>query len=88
MGSTKLTDMESCGAAGGPMRNACGTKGSGLQLRNRFPPLPGSGVKKPAPVAAGICLPCVSSGGALLLGGGRGGNNSSISGIDPVRVNT
>lgn len=75
---------ESRGAIGGPMRKGCGCEDSGLQPRNKFPELPASGVKNPAPVATGtLGLGCDSSGGVRLMGAGRGGNNTSISGTAP-----
>ena len=71
-----------------PIRTGSALTGSGL--RNKFPVLPVSGVKKPAPVAVGIggCVGFViscSSGEVRLIGGGREGNNSSISGTDPAQ---
>jgi hypothetical protein len=71
------------------MRTGGGLSGSGL--RNKFPELPVSGVKKPAPVAVGrggcaaVFVVSGSSGEVRLIGGGREGNNSSISGTDPVK---
>jgi hypothetical protein len=70
------------------MRTGGGLTGSGL--RNKFPELPVSGVKKPAPVAVGrggsaVFVVSCSSGEVRLIGGGREGNNSSISGTDPAK---
>lgn len=72
-----------------PIRTGRALGGSGL--RNRFPELPLSGVKKPKPVAVGrgVCVAlvggccCGSSGEVRLIGEGREGNKSSISGTDP-----
>lgn len=76
-----------------PIRTGRALAGSGL--RNRFPELPLSGVKKPIPVAVGRggCVAlvggccCCSSGEVRLIGGGREGNKSSISGTDPAKPN-
>jgi len=70
------------------MRTGSALAGSGL--RNRFPMLPVSGVKKPAPVAVGrggcvVLVVSCSSGEVRLIGGGREGNRSSISGTDPAK---
>lgn len=85
--SYALAHIESLGPSR-PMRTGRALTGSGL--RNRFPELPLSGVKKPIPVAVGRggCVALVvgcSSGGVRLIGGGREGNNSSISGTDPAK---
>jgi hypothetical protein len=85
--SYALAHMESLGPSR-PMRTGRALTGSGL--RNRFPELPLSGVKKPIPVAVGRggCVALVagcSSGGVRLTGGRREGNNSSISGTDPAK---
>jgi hypothetical protein len=87
--SYALAHMESLGPSR-PMRTGRALTGSGL--RNRFPELPLSGVKKPIPVAVGRggCVVLVvgcSSGEVRLIGGGREGNNSSISGTDPANRN-
>jgi hypothetical protein len=78
--------MESRGRPGGPILNGCGAGGSGFSPRNKFPVLPVSGVKNPAPVAVGTCFVGAPSKFFRLLGGGRGGNSTSISGIDPGGV--
>lgn len=81
--------MESLGPSR-PMRTGRALTGSGL--RNRFPELPLSGVKKPNPVAVGrggcvaLVVGCCSSGEVRLIGGGREGNKSSISGTDPAKA--
>jgi hypothetical protein len=85
--SYALAHMESLGPSR-PMRTGRALTGSGL--RNRFPELPLSGVKKPIPVAVGRggCVALVagcSSGGVRFTGGRREGNNSSISGTDPAK---
>ena len=72
------------------MRTGRALIGSGL--RNRFPELPLSGVKKPIPVAVGrggsvaLVAGCCSSGEVRLIGGAREGNKSSISGTDPAKA--
>ena len=81
--------MESLGPSR-PMRTGRALIGSGL--RNRFPELPLSGVKKPIPVAVGrggsvaLVAGCCSSGEVRLIGGAREGNKSSISGTDPAKA--